>query len=305
MTTGLGELAAFGTALTWGISTQVQGAVGRMVGANGVTLLRMPYQVFFLGLMCLVMGAEISLSLKGFMLLAASGAMGVFMSDFLLYRAISVIGPGMAVLILSTSTIFSTFLGWLLLGEVMPLPALAGIGVALAGIMLVVTEQSSCMLLPGQEVPRGRELTGGLLMAAGAALALSGSFLALKMGFQTGIDPLWGTFIRTLNGALMLWIIGAARGWVTSVRQGLGRYPKVYLMLFGSCALGSCGIWLSGLALLLAPVGVASTLISLQPIVVAIVGAVWYRRRLSWRIMAGIVIAFGGSALICLSRGGS
>ncbi len=302
MTTSLGELAAFGTALTWGISTQVHGAVGRMVGTNGVTLLRLPYQFFFLGLMCLAMEADTSLSLRGYGFLLVSGVLGVFLCDFLLYRAINVIGPCMAVLLMSTSTIFSTLLGWLLLDEVIPLPALAGIGVAMTGILLVVTEQSGSTLMPGQEVPRGRALAGGLMMGAGSALALSGSFLALKMGLQAGIDPLWGTFVRMLNGALILWGMGAARGWVTSARQGLGRHPKVYWMLFGSCALGSCGIWLSGVALLKAPVGVAATLINLQPIVVAIVGAVWYRRRLSWRIMAGIVVAFGGTALICLGR---
>jgi drug/metabolite transporter (DMT)-like permease len=272
-----------------------------MVGAAGVTLLRIPYLCFFLGLMCLATGAETRLPLSGFMFLAVSGVLGLFLSDFLLYRAIGIIGPSTAVLLLSTSTIFSTVLGWLLLDEALPLFALAGVGAALAGIALVVTERSGSTLLPGQEAPRGRDLAGGLLLAAGSALAISGSFLALKAGLRTGIDPLWGAFVRLGTGALALWGTGAARGWVTSARQGLGRHPKVYWMLGCSCALASGGMWLSGLALLRAPVGVVSTLVNLQPIVVAVVGAAWYRRRLSWRILAGIVTAFGGTALICLS----
>ena len=40
LTAGIGELAAFGTAIGWAVSSQVHGAVGRIVGVSGVTLLR-------------------------------------------------------------------------------------------------------------------------------------------------------------------------------------------------------------------------------------------------------------------------
>lgn len=301
MITGFGELAAFGTALSWGVSTQVQGAMARKVGSTAITLLRMPYQVFFLGLMCVLMRVEVSTPLDGFVLLFLSGFLGVFLSDFLLYRAINIIGPPMAVLLLSTSTIFSALWGWIFLGEVIPLKALLGIGTTMAGILIVVTEQSGSTLLPGQEIPRGRRLVEGLLMATGAAVALASGFTLTKMGLQTGITPLWGAFLRLFCGALMLWLTGAARGWLTPIRQGLVNYPNIYWMLFLSCAVGSFGIWMSNLALVLAPVGIVATLIGLQPIVATILGAIWYRRRLAWQVVAGIAIAFGGTSLICLS----
>jgi len=95
--------------------------------------------------------------------------------------------------------------------------------------------------------------------------------------------------------------MGLARGWVTAVRQGLIQYPKIYWMLFLSCACGSSGMWLSSLAVNLAPVGIATTLIGLQPIAVTLLGAVWYKRRLSLRIITGIAVAFCGTVLICLN----
>jgi len=301
MNVGFGEAAALATAIAWAISSQIQGAVGRMVGPNSVTLLRMPYQIFFVTLMCLVFRADTSLTWSGFWLLFVSGLLGIFLSDFLIYRAIYIIGPAMAILILSTSTMFATVFGWLILGETMPLQVLAGIGLALAGILTVVTEQTGSTLLPGQEKPGARELTTGLLLAAGAAATLALSFIFLKMSLKTGVDPLWATFVRLINGALALWVMGAVRGWVVAARRGLGQYPKIYWMLLISCTCGATGMWLSTIAINLAPVGIASTLIGLQPIAVTIIGAAWYRRRLTARILTGIAIAFGGTALICLS----
>ncbi len=125
MSVGLGELAALGTALTWGLSTQINGAVGRMVGSTGVTLLRLPYQIFFLGLMSLILGADTQMSWGALGLIFVSGVLGIFVSDYCLYRAISVIGPAMSVLLLSTSAIFSTLFGLFLLNERIPLPQIA------------------------------------------------------------------------------------------------------------------------------------------------------------------------------------
>ncbi|MDR2946726.1 MAG: DMT family transporter [Candidatus Adiutrix sp.] len=297
---GLGEMAALGTALTWGLSTQVHGAVGRMVGPTGVTLLRLPYQVAFLALMCVVFGADTRMGWGPLALFFLSGFLGISVSDFCLYRAINVIGPAIAVLIMSTSTIFSTLFGFLFLGEVLPFWALVGIGVTLGGILWVLTEHSAGTLMPGQEIPRGRELVWGSLNAVGAAVSLAVSFIIWKTGMQGGVDPLWATFVRAASGGLAMWAVGLARGWVAPVRRGLAQYPKIYWMLFISCAMGSTGMWFAGLAVNLAPVGIATTLIGLQPIAVTLMGAAWYKRRLSLRTVTGIAVAFCGTAMIVL-----
>ncbi|MDR1125935.1 MAG: DMT family transporter [Deltaproteobacteria bacterium] len=300
MAAGLGELAALGTALTWGVSSQVQSAVGRMVGATGVTLLRMPYQMFFLAAMCLALQADTRLNLGGVIFLGVSGFLGIFLCDFCLYRAFNIIGPSTAVLILSTSTAYTPLFGWLFLGEALPLLAVAGIAVTLAGIFIVVTEHSGSTLLPGQAVPRGRELALGILLSAVAALTLSLSFILLKKGLQTDIDPLWATFVRLVIGALLLWGAGLLRGWSRQAVAVLRHNRKVHWLLFFSCAFGAGGMWFASLAVSLAPVGVASTLIALQPVSVTVLGALWYRRRPTLRILTGIAVAFGGTALICL-----
>ena len=300
MELGWGEMAALATAVVWAVSAQVQGAVGRMVGPTGVTLLRMPYQIAFLAVLCLFMPISLTISWEAFGFVALSGVLGIFLSDFLLYRAIDVIGPSTAVLILSSSTVFSAGLSWLFLGEAISGRTVAGIGLALCGILWVVTERSGSTLLPGQAIPKGRDLVRGALAAAGAALALALSFICLKAGLNKEADPLWAAFLRVFCGAVVLWMMGAARGWVTAARRNLALYPKVYWMLFCSCACGATGLWLSSVAMAKAPVAVAATLIGLQPVAIALISAAWYKRRLSLRVVSGIAVAFMGTALICL-----
>lgn len=300
MSAGLGELAAIGTAVSWGISNQVQSVVARMMGSTGVTLLRMPYQIAFLAFLCFIMQADISFSSQNFLLLIVSGVLGICCCDYALYRSITIIGPAMAVLLLSMSAGFTALFGWIFLSEIMPFQAVAGIVTTLLGIGWVVTEHSASTLLPGQEVPEGKVLLLGVALAASAAVCLAASFIFLKLAMQNSVDPLWASFVRLCGGAAVLWAVGLVRGWIPAVGSGLRRYPRIYWMLFFSCGCGSLGMWFSSLAMNMAPVGIAATLIGLQPIMVTIIGALWYRRAPSLRTVSGIVIAFCGTALVCL-----
>ena len=134
----------------------------------------------------------------------------------------------------------------------------------------------------------------------GAALALASSYILLKFGLSTGVDQLWAGLVRTLCGAALLWGIGLTRGWFKAAWAGLKQYPKVCWMLLIACAAGASGIWFSSEAFNLAPVGIVATLINLQPIMVTIIGGLWYRRQPTWRVIAGSLAAFAGTAMICL-----
>lgn len=300
MIIGVGELSALGTAVTWGISSQVHGHVARLVGPAGLTLLRMPFQVFFLALMCLFMQPDIAWTLEGLGYLAASALAGIYLCDFFVSYAMFTLGPATAALLLSSSTAFSALVGWVVLDETLPPQVWAGIALTMLGIFFVVTENRGSTLLPGQARPVGKALLLGVGAGLLAGLTLAFSFLFLKQGLQTGVDTLWGTFIRLIIGACLLWGLGAAHGWPGQAVRGARQHPKVCLMLLFSCFFSAVGLWCASFAVVKAPVGVAATLIGLQSITVTIIGALWYRKMPSLRIIAGTLVAFGGVALICL-----
>lgn len=300
MPIGLGEAAAFGTALCWGVSSLVQGSVARRIGSTEMTLMRMPYQTLFLSLLCLTTQVDASLGLSALLQLIASGLLGICLCDFMLYRAMLIVGPAVAVLLLSLSAAFSALFGWLFLHESMPLQAMAGIVATLSGIAWVLTEHSASTLPPGQEIPSGKRLFMGIMLSVSASVSLSISFIFLKSAMHTGVNPLWAAFVRMFAGAIALWGIGFCRGWVRSLACGMRCNPRFYWVLFLSCFCGSAGMWFSSLAMNLVPVGVAATLIGMQPIMVTMLGAAWYRKQPSSRAICGILFAFCGTALICL-----
>ncbi|MDR2892817.1 MAG: DMT family transporter [Deltaproteobacteria bacterium] len=300
MSAGIGEIAAITTALLWGVSNLIQGNIGRQIGSNSVVILRMPYQIGILGLLCLIMNADTSTTLYAFGLLAVSGIIGLALSDYCLYKSINIVGPAMAVLILSSTTVFTVILGRAFLGEILSLQAWAGIAITIVGILWVITGRSGSILLPGQDAPTGGQLIFGALLSFGAALSMSFSFILLKMALQTGVDPLWASLIRPICGGIVLWALAYTRGWFKPAWEGIRLHPAFIWLLFISCAAAAGGMWFSSVAFNLAPVGVAATLIGLQPIMVTMLGALWYKRQPSLRVVAGSLVAFGGTALICL-----
>lgn len=300
MAAGLGELAAFGTAFGWAVSSYVHGLVGRKVGASGVTLLRLPFQLTALGLLGLLLGAETTMMPRAFVLLLFSGLAGITFCDSLLYMGINILGPQLGVLLLSLSAAFTALFGWLFIGERLSLQVVAGIALAMLGVAIVITERTGSTLLPGQEKPCGKTLTLGVAVCVGAALFQAVSFLLLKEAMRGGVDPLWAAFVRLFLAAIVLWGLGLFRGWSFAAVRGVRANPTVFWMLLGSTSFSATGLWLSSVAMHLAPAGVAATIIGLQPVLITFVGAVWRRCWPSSRVVLGTIVAFSGMALVCL-----
>lgn len=296
----IGELAAFATAVSWSFSNQVNSAVGRIVGASSLTLLRLPYMIAFVGIICLILRPDLSIDPIAIPYLVTSGVLGVVLCDFLLYSSILIIGPTMGMLILSLSAGITAIISWVFLGETLPLQAIAGIIIAIGGIAWVISEEGDSILLPGQEIPRGKALALGVILAFGAALCLAGGYTAQRVAMQTGVNALWATFIRISGGAVCLWSFGLFNGWSKKAVKGLLDNRKVRFMLFFSSGCGALGMWFSSVALSLTPAGIVATITGIQPILVALIGAFWYRRMPSFRFFVGSALAFSGIALVCL-----
>ena len=298
----LGELAAVATAFCWSLTAMFFSYSGRRIGADVVNRSRLIFALLFISLSHLLLqGTLFPLHVEPFRWgwLGLSSILGLVLGDSALFYAYVLLGPRLAMLLMSLGPIMSTIAGRLLFGEIIALPEMVGIGLTLGGVSWVVTEPR-----PGQTVVENRQYGRGIVAGLLGAAGQSANLITAKYGLVGGFPPISATWIRLLVGAVVLWSVTLGRGQVRNT-IGSWRDGKALRALLGGTISGPfLGIWLSLVAVQLARLGIASTLMALPPVILIPLEYFLFREPVSWRSIAGTLVAIGGVAFIFLSGGG-
>ncbi|MBN1286677.1 MAG: DMT family transporter [Anaerolineae bacterium] len=302
----VGHLAALSTSLAWTFTSVFFTLAGREVGSPVVNRTRL---LLALGLVALThwvtMGAPFPAGAEPsrFGWLGLSGVVGFVIGDACLLQAFVMIGPRLAMLLLSLNPVFGTVIAWAWLGETLEAPALAGIALAVGGVALVVSAPAEEPDNPDRLEARTdlRRLAAGVLLGLGGALCQATGLVLSKQGLAGGFPALSGNLIRLVAATLAIWALAALQGQVRAGFDRLRAHPRAWRAIVGGSVAGPfLGVWLSLIAVQNAPVGVASTLMGLAPIILIPVGRVRFGERITPRAVVGTVIAFAGTALLFL-----
>lgn len=293
-----GQIAALGTAVCWSFTAVFFSHSGRLIGSDVVNRSRLLFAFTFLVLTHrLLEGSFFPWDAEPFrwFWFAVSSILGLVLGDTFLFRAYVLIGPRLSMLLMSTVPIFSTLFGWVLFGEVITAPELAGVFLTVAGVGWVVTEKR-----PGQTVVQNKEYRTGIFFGLLGALGQVANLVTARYGLVGNYASVSATLIRIVVALVVLWSIAALRGQVRYTLQRW-RNREAFLTLVGGAFVGPfLGIWLSLIAIQNARLGIASTLMALPPILLIPIEYVIYRRRISARGVAGTVAALLGVAFIFL-----
>lgn len=304
-----GHLAALGTSVLWSVTSILFTLSGRQVGSRVVNRTRLLFAVVLVSLMHLILrgqlvplGAEPS----RWAWLALSGAIGFVVGDSFLFQAFVLVGPRLAMLMMSLAPVFSTLMGWLLLHERLNPMELAGILLAVSGVALVVSDRQPPR--PGPRTPPPDDDAGppaqygmGILFGLGAALGQAGGLITSKLGLVGDFPALSGTLMRLIAATLLIWLMTLAQRQARAGFKALKEHPKAVTAIAGGAFTGPfLGVWLSLIAVQRAPLGIASTLTSLMPIILLPIGRVLYDEQIGVRAIIGTVVAVGGTALLFL-----
>ncbi|HET6444764.1 MAG TPA: DMT family transporter [candidate division Zixibacteria bacterium] len=294
----LGQLAALGTAFCWSFTAIFFSYSGKLVGSSVVNRSRLLFAFFFVAVTHLVLqGTLFPFGTEPYRWgwLALSAILGLVLGDTFLFQAFVLIGPRLSTLMMASVPLISTLLAWIFLGERMSGLELAGILLTVAGIAWVVTERrSSESVVPEKKYVLG--ITFALLGAIGQATNL----IAAKFALDDGYPAISASAIRILIALLILWGVAMFQGQFRyTIRQWGNR--NAFKAIIGGTIVGPfLGIWLSLIAVQLAPVGLAATLMALPPIILIPIGRVLYGERVSNRGIVGTILALCGVALIFL-----
>lgn len=292
----LGEISAFITAVLWsGSSIMFTNATVR-VGTIQVNVTRLILALVYLGIVILVMGLDLRLSVNQWWNLSLSGITGLVFGDTFLFRAFKENGARVSMLVMSLVPAMSALLALIALGESLPFVAVAGMAVTLAGIVLVVLERARHPATQQSVTASG--YIYALLGALGQAVAL----IFAKAAFnEAPIHGFVATFVRILVSVVLLTpAMVLLRRYPNPVRVFRNDLTAFWHTVGGSVAGPFLGITFSLIAIAHTEVGVAATIMAMPPVLMLPLVRIVYRERLGWKAIAGAVVAVAGVAILML-----
>lgn len=294
----VGEIAALGTSVCWTFTSIFFTLSGRRVGSVIVNQARLLLAVLFLAIThLLVAGSWLppQANLYRWFWLGLSGVIGLVLGDGFLFYAFVLIGARRSMLLMSLAPIIGAVIAWLFLGERLSTIEIIAIGLTVGGVAWVVSERES----NGLQVDR-RKYWLGVLAGLGGAFGQALGLVISKKGMLGDFSPLSATLMRMLVAAVVIWGLALFHGRAVHTVRALGDRQAGPAILGGAIAGPFLGVWLSLIAVQLAPVGIAATLMALAPILI-LLPSVWiFNEQITLQSVIGTLVALAGVAIIFL-----
>jgi drug/metabolite transporter (DMT)-like permease len=291
-----GEICGLLTALFWSGSSIVFSAATSRVGSVLVNISRLALALCCLTPVLIFVGFDAHLSRSQLFFLGVSGIVGLSIGDSFLFRAYRLIGPRVAMLVMSASPAISALLAYWLLGEMTSWLGILGMLITLTGIVIVVNERR----LGPSHSKAG--LASGVLFASLSAVAQGVSLILAKLAFLEGsINGFVATAVRIATAFVVLLPLVVILGRLAHPFRTFAQDRKALgFTMLGSVLGPFLGITTSLMAVANTQVGVAATLMSTVPIIMLPLVRIMFKERLTGAAVGGAFVAVAGVALLFL-----
>jgi len=291
----VGEIASLGAALTWAVAVILFRQSGRRISPFSLNLFRVGLSTLVLGgiLLTIGPGAGESASIRDLLLLAASGIIGIAISDTFFHRGLNITGAGINAVVDTLYSPLTAITAFLLLGEKLRPLQILGMMLVIGGIII------STRSTPPQGISRARLLEGVFWgVCAMATLALG---IVLAKPVLESHSVLWASVIRQAASFLVMAPI-AVLSKDRKVIWGVFRPGKDWRYSLPGTLLGSVVallLWLVGMKYINA--GSAAILNQTSTIFVLILASVFLGEAFTLRRWIAAGLSLGGIFLVTLS----
>jgi drug/metabolite transporter (DMT)-like permease len=294
----VGQFAALTTACCWAFTSIFFTIAGQRVGSVVVNRVRLVMAMLLLAITHLIMFGTIfpfQAEPQRWFWLGISGVIGLVLGDAMLFQAYVMIGTRLPILLLSLAPVISTVLAWTFLGEHLTAVELLAIAITVGGIVWVVADKHRERHTIG-----GKKLALGLLLGFGGAFGQAAGLIASKLGLYGDFPALSGNLIRMTVAAAVMWLLTIFTGKARYTIGKLSDTKAVRAMLGGAITGPFIGVWMSLVAIKLARIGIASTIMAFSPILTIPLVRIYFKEKVSIHAVLGTVTAIVGIAILFL-----
>ena len=290
----MGELLALLTALIWAAAVILLKRSGESVPPFALNLFRVTVSSVLLLPTAFLAGqaSVISASLSDILLLVASGAIGVAISDTLFHASLNRVGAGISAIIDCLYSPLTVLLAFLALNERLSTLQLVGLALVLGGVFAAARHEPPHGVAP-------RQVAVGVVWGVLAMVALAVGIVIAKPVLDRS-TLLWAATVRQV-GCLAVMLPVALLSRRRAQILGALRPSSVWLHSLPGAVLGSyLGLicWIGGLKY--TKVGVAAILNQSSTIYILILAAIFLKEPLTRRKLLASLVALAGIILVTL-----
>jgi drug/metabolite transporter (DMT)-like permease len=290
----IGEFAALLVALFWTFSALAFESASKIVGSLAVNIIRLFFAFIFLS--CF------SYFYKGMLFpsdatayqwfwLSISGFVGFVLGDLCLFKAFTIIGSRLSMLIMTMAPPLAALTGWFFLGENLSVYSILGIFLTISGIALAVVSHN----LELEKFTLNLPLKGFLYALGGAGGQAFGLVLSKKgMG---GYDAFSATQIRIITGIVGFTVIILLMKRVKTTVKAFLSIKGMTGITIGSFFGPFLGVSLSLFSLKYTATGIAATLMATTPLLIIPPAIILFKQKVSVKELIGAFISVVGVAL--------
>ncbi|MFZ4739938.1 MAG: DMT family transporter [Bacteroidales bacterium] len=290
----IGEFAALFTAFCWTATALAFESASLKVGSIAVNLIRLMLAIVYLSIFSFLtrgIWLPIDASAKAWFWLSISGFIGFVLGDLFLFESYTIIGSRIAMLIMTLVPPMTAFISWLILGETLTPFNLLGMGLTLTGISLVILTRKS-----GQKLFSVTHSIRGLLFAFLGAVGQAIGLVFSKVGMGS-YNAFAATQIRIITGIIgFALVITLWKKW-SNVGAALKNTKAMKRIGIGSIFGPFLGVSFSLYAVQHANAGIASTIMSIVPILIIPPAIMIMKQKVSTKEIIGAIISVIGVAM--------
>lgn len=266
------------------------------MGSIQLNVDRMIFAVIILFVTIILGGISIELSANQILNLSISGIIGLVIGDTFLFKAFTLIGTRLSMLLMSLTPAMSAILAYFFLDERIPFLGIFGMIITLSGIILVIFDKKE--IGTSMHMHEAKGILFGILGALGQAIGMIFAKLAFE---ESQINGFLATFIRLFSATvLIIPMFSLLRRYKNPVSLYKSDTKGLTLTLGGTFFGPFLGITLSLISIANTSVGIASTLMSTVPVIMLPIGKFIFKDKITVKAIVGAVIAVAGVAILFL-----